>query len=43
MATEESAKASGGTAAPLSPGALRDNVALLRQHEAELKRLSKPH
>jgi hypothetical protein len=41
MATEESAKVSGGTAAPLSPGALRDNVALLRQNEAELERLSK--
>jgi hypothetical protein len=42
MATEESAKVSGGTAAPLPPGALRDNVALLRQNEAELERLSKP-
>ena len=40
MAQEESAKASGGTAAPLPPGALRDNVALLRQNEAELARLS---
>jgi hypothetical protein len=40
MAEEEIAKASGGTAAPLPPGALRDNVALLRQNEAELGRLS---
>jgi hypothetical protein len=40
MAEEESAKVSGGTAAPLPPGALRDNVALVRQNEAELGRLS---
>jgi hypothetical protein len=40
MAEEEGAKARGGTAAPLPPGALRDNVALLRQNEAELGRLS---
>jgi hypothetical protein len=40
MASEESAKVSGGTAAPLPPGALRDNVALLRDNDAELARLS---
>jgi hypothetical protein len=40
MAEEESAKASGGSAAPLPPGALRDNVALVRQNEAELGRLT---
>ena len=40
MADEESAKVSGGTAAPLPPGALRDNVALVRQNDAELGRLS---
>ena len=41
MAEEESAKATGGTAAPLPPGALRDNVATVRQNEAELGRLIK--
>ena len=41
MADEESAKATGGTAALLPAGALRDNVALLRQHEAELGRIIK--
>ena len=41
MAEEESAKATGGTAAPLPPGTLRDNVALVRQNEAELGRLIK--
>ncbi len=41
MAEEESAKATGGTAAPLPPGALRDNVTLVRQNEAELGRLIK--
>jgi hypothetical protein len=40
MAQEESAKATEGTAPPLAPGALRDNVALMRQNEAELARLS---
>ena len=40
MADEESAKVSGGTAAPLPPGALRDNVALVLQNDAELGRLS---
>ena len=41
MAEEESAKATGGTAAPLPPGLLRDNVVLLRQNEAELGRIVK--
>ena len=41
MAQEESAKATGRTAPPLPPGALADNVAVMRQHEAELARLSK--
>ncbi|MEO6058250.1 MAG: hypothetical protein ABIQ49_15610 [Gemmatimonadales bacterium] len=36
---EEGAKVSGGTPRPLPPGALRDNVALVRQNEAELARL----
>ena len=40
MAEEESAKLSGGSAAPLPPGALRDNVALLRDNEAEIARLT---
>ena len=40
LAQEEGAKASGGTAPPLPPGALRDNVALWRQHEAEIAQLS---
>jgi hypothetical protein len=40
LAQEEGAKATGGTAPPLSPGALRDNVALWRQNEAEIARLS---
>jgi hypothetical protein len=40
MAQEESAKATGGTAPPLPPGPLRDNVALMRQNEAELARMS---
>lgn len=39
MAEEESAKATGGAAAPLPPGALADDVALVRQNEAELGRL----
>jgi hypothetical protein len=38
---EESAKVSGGTPAPLSAGALRDNVLLVRQNEAEIGRLSR--
>ncbi len=41
MAEEESAKATGGTAAPLPSGALRENVATVRQNEAELGRLIK--
>jgi hypothetical protein len=41
MAEEESAKATGGTPAPLPPGVLRDNVALVRQNEAELGRLTR--
>ena len=41
MAEEESAKATGGTAAALPAGALRDNVGLVRQNEAELGRLIK--
>ena len=41
IAEEESAKARGGTAAPLPAGALRDNVALMRANDAELARLSK--
>jgi hypothetical protein len=40
MAQEESAKATGGTAPPLPPGALRDNVALWRDNEPEIARLS---
>jgi hypothetical protein len=40
IADEEIAKARGSTAAPLRPGALRDNVALLRANEAEIARLS---
>ncbi|MEP6689440.1 MAG: hypothetical protein ABJC36_13910 [Gemmatimonadales bacterium] len=40
MTEEESAKVSGGTVAPLPDGALKDNVALLRRHEAELKQLT---
>jgi hypothetical protein len=40
LAQEEGAKATGGEAPPLPPGALRDNVALWRQHEAEIARLS---
>ena len=39
---EESAIAQGNTAAPLPAGPLKDNVALLRQHEAELRRLTRP-
>jgi hypothetical protein len=39
---EESAIALGQSAAPLPPGALKDNVALLRQHDAELRRLTRP-
>ena len=39
---EESALALGQSAPPLPPGPLRDNVALLRQHEAELRRLTRP-
>ncbi|HET7240589.1 MAG TPA: hypothetical protein VFI77_05490 [Gemmatimonadales bacterium] len=41
MAEEESAKATGGTVAPLPAGALRDNVALVRENEAEFGRLIK--
>ncbi|HEX2218963.1 MAG TPA: hypothetical protein VHG35_09170 [Gemmatimonadales bacterium] len=41
MAEEESAKLSGGRAAPLPPGALQDNLALLRENEAEIGRLTK--
>jgi hypothetical protein len=41
LAEEESAKATGGTAAPLPAGALRDNVALVRENEVELGRLIK--
>ena len=37
---EESAKATGGTPAPLPAGVLSDNVALVRQNEAEIARLS---
>ena len=40
IAEEEIAKARGGTAAPLPPGAVRDNVALLRANDAEVARLS---
>jgi len=40
MAQEESAKAAGRTAPPLPPGALADNVAVMRRNEAELARLS---
>ena len=40
MAEEESARVSGGTASRLPPGTLRDKVALLRQNEAELGRLT---
>lgn len=40
LATEEGAKASGKAAAPLPAGVLRDNVALVRQNEAELAKLS---
>jgi hypothetical protein len=39
---EESALALGQSAPPLPPGALKDNVALLRQNEAELRRLTRP-
>ena len=38
---EESAIAMGQTAAPLPPGPLKENVALLRQNEAELRRLTR--
>jgi hypothetical protein len=37
---EESAKAAGRTAPQLPPGALADNVAVMRENEAELARLS---
>jgi hypothetical protein len=40
-AQEESAEAAGRTAPPLPHGALADNVAVMRQNEAELARLSK--
>ncbi len=40
MAQEESAKAAGTTAPPLPPGALADNLAVMRQNEAGLARLS---
>jgi hypothetical protein len=40
LAQEEGAKAAGGAAPPLPPGAQRDNVALWRQNEAEIARLS---
>ncbi len=39
MTQEEVAKEGGETAAPLLPGALRDNVALLCQHMDEIARL----
>ena len=42
MAEEDGAKATGGTPAPLADGALRDNVAFLRQNDAELRTLTKP-
>lgn len=41
IAEEESATMRGSSAAPLPPGALRDNVSLMRANEAELARLSK--
>jgi len=37
---EESAIAMGNQAPPLPPGPLKDNVTLLRQHEAELRRMT---
>ena len=40
MAQEEGAKATGRTVPALPPGALHDNVALWRQNEAEIGRLS---
>ena len=40
LAQEEGSKANGRTAPPLPPGALRENVALWRQNEAEIARLS---
>lgn len=40
LAQEEGAKATGGAAPPLPPGALRENVALWRRNEAEIARLS---
>ncbi len=40
MAEEESAVAMGKQAATLPPGPLKDNVALLRQNQAELGRLT---
>ncbi len=40
LAQEEGTKATGRAAPPLPPGALRDNVALWRQNEAEIARLS---
>jgi hypothetical protein len=43
MPEEKSAKATGGTAAPLPARVLRDNVALVRQNEAELERLTRDH
>ena len=36
---EASAKAAGGQAPPLTPGALKDNLTLIRENEAELGRL----
>ena len=41
MPEEESAKATGGTAAPLPAGVPRANVALVRQNEAEMERLTR--
>jgi hypothetical protein len=39
---EESAKAAGSQAPPLPAGPLKDNVVLLRENEAELRRLTQP-
>jgi hypothetical protein len=39
---EESAIAMGKQAPPLPPGPLKDNVALIRQNEPELRRLTQP-
>ncbi len=42
LTEEESALAMGNSAAPLPAGPLKDNVALLRENEAELRRLTQP-